>query len=402
MSRKRGVYVLGACRTPFGKFFGLFKDVPAPCLAAAAIKGLYKSLNLPPAFSSIGGLVLGQVYFAGVGQAPVKQAALLAGLSKTVNSVSVNKVCASSLYALQAASREIQIGEAGLMLAGGMENMSRAPYLLERRDKKVGPEWSVMSRQLLKGDEPLMYDSMIFDGLLDTTTSKWRTMGELADMCAEVHAISREAQEAYARASFERVLSTREAGAFDRQICDKGTKDECVRHLDSEKIKGLKPAFSQNGTVTAATSSQIADGAAVLLLGDSRTARKMRILPKARLVDFVSFNQDPIWYTTSPVGAIRDLLGRNRLTVKDIDFFEINEAFAVVPIYAMRDLGIPFEKVNVWGGAISLGHPLGASGARLVMNVDQQLREIGGRYGIACACHGRGGAMAILIKNTSA
>ncbi|MEK7566860.1 MAG: thiolase family protein [Patescibacteria group bacterium] len=403
MSRKRGVYILGAKRTPFGKFFGSLKDISVPWLAGLIINKMLEDCGFSrggSTYEGIDGVILGQVLTAGSGQAPARQAALLARLSETCPAETVNKVCASSLFAIKMASREIQVGEAGLMIAGGMESMSRAPYLVTRRVKNEAfriKNSVVMGLAVSRGEDAI--DSMVFDGLVDPGVLRY-SMGDLADTCAIKYQISREAQESYAYSSFERAYEAQRLGKFDLQIgCLEDYKDECIREPDLAKMQKLSPAFSANGTVTAATSSQIADGAAVMLLGDSRTARKRGLTKLVRSIDFATHSQDPRWFTTAPVGAIKKILLRNRLRVQDVSLFEINEAFAVVPIYAMRELGIPHEKLNIWGGAIALGHPLGASGARIVMNLMRQLHETGGRYGIACACNGGGEAMAVLVEN---
>lgn len=401
MSKKRGVYILGAKRTPFGKFFGSLKHVSAVELASEAIAGLTARFSLELGCGDIGvdGVVLGNVLSAGLGQAPARNAMLKAGLPAHCHAAAVNKVCASSLFALESATEKIQLGKAGLMIAGGMESMSRTPYLLERRT-------SVLGRAFMQGldkvsHRPYVDDSMIFDGLLNTMTASWKIMGEFADDCAKVYKISREEQEAYAYESFMRLRIARTRGKFSEQIIpvDKVIFDECPREPDIGKMRSLKPVFSEDGTTTAATSAQISDGAAVLLLGDSRSARKIGVVAGIRLVDFVTHSQHPHWYTTAPVEAIKKILRRNKLRVSDVSSFEINEAFAVVPIFTMHQLGIPHEKVNIWGGAIAIGHPLGASGARIVMNIVQQLLETGERYGIATACNGGGEAVAVLIEN---
>lgn len=413
MSRKRGVYILGAKRTPFGKFFGSLSHIPAVELASEAIKDLITHFKLGLSCDDIGvdGVILGNVYSAGLGSAPVKQAMLHAGLPEHCHASLERKECASSLYALESATEKIQLGKAGLMIAGGMESMSQTPYLLKRKIKISNPNIQNDFEHYLDdighgNDKTSLYpkatDSMVWDGLLDTSMPSWKIMGELADDCAKVHGISREAQEAYSFESFMRAGVARASGRFYSQIAAVGrvSVDECMREPDIDKMRGLNPTFA-GGTVTAATSAQISDGAVVLLLGDRRSALKLTgIEPRIRVVDFATHSQHPHWYTTAPVDAIGKILLRNRLKVKDISFFEINEAFAVVPIFAMHQLGIPHEKTNVWGGAITIGHPLGASGARIVMNLEQQLFEIGGRYGIACACNGGGEAMAVLIENT--
>ena len=416
MSKECGVYILGAKRTPFGKFFGSLKNFSATQLASEAIGALTAPFNLGLSRSDIGinGVILGNVYSAGLGGAPAKHAAVDAGLPEYCPAELVRKECASSLYALKVASREIQVGEAGLMIAGGMESMSQTPHLLKRRLKilESGFEHRLddVGYENDRGPScPYVTDSMIYDGLLDTIMPSWKIMGELAEDCAKVHKISREEQEAYAYESFAKANGAQKAGKFNNQIAEISIlksenepicRDEGSREPNIDKMRALNTVFSKDGTVTAATSAQISDGASVLLLGDSRSARGLGVVARIRLVDFVTHSQHSHWYTTAPIDAIQKIMRRNNLKVSDISFFEINEAFAVVPVFAMHQLGIQHEKVNIWGGAIAVGHPLGASGARIVTNLTQQLLETGGRYGIACACNGGGEAMAVLIENT--
>jgi len=401
VSKKRGVYILGAKRTPFGKFFGSLKNFSAVELASEAIGALTAPFNLGLSRSDIGvdGVILGNVLSAGLGQAPARNAMLKAGLPEHCPAALVNKVCASSLFALESAAEKIQLGKSGLMIAGGMESMSRAPYILERRSSAIG---RAFMQELDKvPHRPYVDDSMIWDGLFNTMTPAWKIMGEFADDCAKVHKISREEQEAYAYESFGRANEAQKNKKFERQIAQVNglQTDEGIREPDIDKMRKLNPVFTADGTVTAATSAQISDGASVLLLGDSRTARRLGVVARIRLVDFVTHSQHPHWYTTAPIDAIRKILQRNNLKVSDVSFFEINEAFAVVPIFTMRQIGIRHEKLNIWGGAIALGHPLGASGARIVMNIAHQLWETGGRRGIACACNGGGEAVAVLVEN---
>lgn len=419
-------YILAARRTPFGKFWGALKDISAPRLGAAPIRRILEETGV--AQESIGGVYMGEVLTAGVGQNPARQAALYAGLSDACDARTFGKVCSSSLIALDHAVDKILLGKADLMIAGGMESMSRAPYLFRRWEKRMGDFtfYELVQEFIRRGADEgkleeyekkameftgwyvcveKLLDSMIYDGLCDIYGIDLPHMGKLADMCAREHGISRNEQEAYAFTSFSRALEAECAGLFDSQIVHVDTpqrmvvSDEGIYAPDRVRWKKSKPVFTEDGTVIAGTSSQVSDGAGALLLGTSEAAETLRIAPLARIAAFSVHSQEPEWYTTAPVGAIQKVLRQAGLRLQDIDLFEINEAFAVVPLYAMRELNIPHEKVNIWGGAIAIGHPIGASGARIAMNLAYQLIHANGRYGIAVACNGGGEAVAVLIEN---
>lgn len=406
MSKKGAVYILAARRTPFGKFWGALKDISAPKLGSEVIRKILEETGVDP--NLIDGVFMGEVLTAGVGQNPARQAALYAGLPNTCDARIFNKVCSSSLVAMEHAVERIQLGKARLMIAGGMENMSRAPYLLRRWAKNLGDRKLIdfLSECEVSQDATLI-DSMIFDGLCDIYDADLSHMGKLADMCARVHGISREEQMEYAFASFTRALEAQRAGLLDSQLVTVTAKDgamllakdEGVYAPDLERWKKSKPAFSEDGTVIAGTSSQVSDGAAALLLASAKVTKKLGIRPLACVVAFAVHSQEPEWYTTAPVGAIRKVLEKARLFLGDIDLIEINEAFAVVPKYAIDELGIDEDKVNICGGAIAMGHPIGASGARITGNLVHQLIHTNGRYGIAVACNGGGEAVAVLIEN---
>lgn len=426
MSEDRTVCILAAKRTPFGKFWGALKDISAPKLAAYVLAKILEDTKVAPELVS--GVYMGEVLTAGVGQNPARQATLLAGFPNTCDARTFNKVCSSSLVAIDHAADKIMLGKAKLMLAGGMESMSRAPYLLKRWNKRSGNFnfYDLCQEWVKKGERegnPDKYnaevidlsgqaimerftDSMIHDGLCDIYDANLPHMGEFADMCAKVQGISRDEQEEYSAQSHLRALGAIRDGLLGSQtveirLDEKSvfSNDEGPRVSDRDKMKMLKPAFSENGLVTAATSSQISDGAAVILLGSISTAEKLGLRPMARIVAFAVHSQEPEWYTIAPVGAIQKVLHEAGLRLRDIDLFEINEAFAVVPLHAMRELDIPHEKVNIWGGAVALGHPIGASGARITGNLVHQLIHTNGRYGIAVACNGGGEAVAVLIEN---
>ncbi len=400
MAERNAVYILAAKRTPFGKFWGTLKGISAPQLGSEVIRGILQDTGVSPEL--IDGVYMGEVLTALVGQNPGRQAALYARLLNTCDARTFNKVCSSSLVALDHAADKIMLGKAHLMIAGGMENMSRAPYVVSRSSKVLGNKlYSI----LFPNADVVLIDSMIHDGLLDIYDSTLPHMGELADRCAKDYQISRDEQEEFSAESHARALRARQGGLFDSSLVpilagdDLLDFDEGVREPSIQKMKELKPAFGSEGLITAATSSQISDGAAALLLSDMNTAKKLRIRPMARIVAVATYSHAPEWYTTAPVGAIQKVLGEAGLRLQDIDLFEINEAFAVVPLYAMREFDISHEKVNIWGGAIAVGHPIGASGARITMNVVYQLMHTGGRYGIAVACNGGGEAVAVLIEN---
>lgn len=395
----RAVYILAAKRTPFGKFWSGVKDISAPRLGATVIRRIIGETGVAP--EAVDAVYMGQVLTAGAGQNPARQAALYGGLPNTCDARTFGKVCSSSLAAMDHAVDKILLGKANFVFAGGMESMSKAPYLVWRPGRDFGDK---LYSFLYPKSDLILTDSMIFDGLCDTYTNAH--MGQLADMCANAYGILRETQEAYAVESHLRALEAHKHRWLDSQIVAvevgdvEMSEDEGVRIPDPEKIKKMSPVFTPDGTVTAATSSQISDGAAVLLLSDRTTAEKFGVRTLARIVAFAVHSQEPEWYTTAPVGAIRKVLRIAGLRLEDIDLFEINEAFAVVPLYAMRELHIPHEKVNVWGGAIAIGHPIGASGARITANLVHQLMHTNGRYGIAVVCNGGGEAMAVLIEST--
>lgn len=403
-------HICGMARTPFGKFFGAFRTTDVAQLGATAIKALLDEEGVGP--EDVDLVVMGHVLSAGAGQHPARQAALLAGVAPSVPAVNINKVCASSLAALEYAAERILIGEADVAIAGGMENMTRAPYLIKRWEESVGTVYRVPFREAMeKMTFPVrIIDSLLSDGLAHPYLLDYLEphMGRLADEAAAAHGVSRADQEAYAAESIRRAEAADAAGHFAPEPALATApprllqKDETLRPLDLERMRALAPAFAPNGTVTAATSSPIADGAVALLLAgeDALGDFEPLLQPLARIVACAHFSHDAKGFVTAPVGAIRALLLKTRLELGDIDFFEVNEAFAVVPIYAMRSLGIPFEKTNVWGGAIALGHPLGASGARIAGNVALQLTHYERQFGIAVACNGCGEAVAVLLEQS--
>ena len=406
MAKKREVYILAARRTPFGKFWGAFKDISAPKLASPVLQQLTRDVKT---VGSIDGVYMGEVLTAGVGQNPARQAREYAGLHNGLDDRTFNKVCSSSLIAMDHATDKIRLGDVELIIAGGMESMSQAPYLLRRWGKTAGDLPGVPGAAVTpKSNDPgevLLIDSMLYDGLRDIYDVDLPHMGKLADMCARDWKISRDEQEAYAYVSFKRALEAQRNGWLNSQIVPVATEqgnidvDEGVYEPDMARWKRSKPAFTEGGTVTAGTSSQISDGAAAMVLASGAMTKKLNFKPLARVVAFAVYSGDPKWFTTAPAGAIELVCKKAQIPQEDIDLFEINEAFAVVPLFAMLARNIPHEKLNIWGGAIAFGHPIGASGARITISLTYQLIETRGRYGIAVACNGGGEAVAVLIEN---
>ena len=384
------VVICSAARTPIGGFQGDFKDLSAPQLGAIAIRAAVERAQLMP--YEIDEVLFGCVLPAGVGQAPARQAALGAGLQLSTGATTINKVCGSGMKAAMLAHDLLVAGSAQVAVAGGMESMTNAPYLLDR------------ARAGYRLGHQRALDHMFLDGLEDAY-DKGRLMGSFAEKCASMYSFSRAEQDAYALESLKRAQKAGSDGSFAAEIVSVTVKQGGVERVVSqdeqplkakpEKIPLLKPAFDENGTVTAGNSSSISDGAAALVLMRRSEAERRRVAPKAVIVGHATYSQEPSLFTTAPIGAIRALLERTGWTLDDVDLFEINEAFAVVALAAMRDLGLPHEKVNVHGGACALGHPIGASGARLVVTLLAALEKYGLKRGIATLCIGGGEAVAM-------
>lgn len=386
------IVILGAARTPIGRFQGALSGVPAPRLGAAAIRGALARSGVAP--DRVTDVLMGNVLQAGIGQAPARQAALYAGLPSSVRAVTVHKVCGSGLQAVMQASHALALGASGVAVAGGMENMSAAPYLLPhaRDGYRLGHQQVV--------------DSLIHDGLWDPYND--RHMGQCAEQCASRYAFTRAEQDAYAVRSFQRANAAQE----DRSVADeivpvdapgpRGAaavdRDEGPSRVNYEKMPTLKPVFDPAGTITAATASTINDGAAALVLATRASADELGLAPVARIAAFGSHAQDPVWFTTAPVDAARHALAAAGWDVRDVDLWEVNEAFAVVPMAFMRELGLAPDMVNVRGGAIALGHPIGASGARIVVTLLSALAARGLRRGVAAICIGGGEGLAICVE----
>ena len=381
------VRLLSGCRTPMGGLLGSLSRVPAPELGAAAIRGALARARVDA--GDVDEVLMGNALQAGVGQAPARQAALLAGLPDSVPCATVGKVCGSGMLAIIQGAQAIRAGDRGTVVAGGMENMSLAPHLVPR------------ARRGVKFGGGELVDSMERDGLRDARDG--RAMGLVAEDCASRHSFSREEQDAFAAESFRRARRAQEDGAFDGEIEPVATGggrtadlDEGPPKADFGKMGGLAPAFSKDGTITAANASSINDGAAAVVLAGGREGDA----PGFRLVAHAGHAQDPGWFTTAPAAAMRKCLDRAGLAVGDVGLFEINEAFAVVAMAAMRDLGLPADRVNVHGGAVALGHPIGCSGARIVVTLMSAMERRGERLGMASICIGGGEALSVIIERT--
>ncbi|MBY0370633.1 thiolase family protein [bacterium] len=385
------VVILSAARTPIGAYLGAFKDVPAPKLGAAAIAEALKRAGLDPKL--VDECLMGCVLPAGQGQAPARQAAIYAGLPNTVRCTTVNKVCGSGMKTVMLAAQAIQSGDAEFIVAGGMENMSRVPFYLDK------------AREGYRLGNGKLIDGLIGDGLWDVYGDQH--MGNCAELCSRDKKISRAEQDAFARQSYERALAAQKSGLFNAEMVAVTvpgktpvtvSADEEPGKAKLDRFADLKPAFEKEGTVTAANASSLNDGAAALVLASASAAKRLGLKPIARLVAQASHAQAPEWFTTAPIGATEKLLKRAGLTAKDIDLFEINEAFSVVALACMQGLEIDDKRVNTRGGAVALGHPIGASGARILTTLIHALHHDKKKRGVASICIGGGEATAVLIE----
>ena len=386
------IVIVAAVRTPIGSFMGALSTVSATQLGATAIRGALNKINLDP--NLVDEVFMGNVVQAGVGQAPARQAALFAGLSNEVVCTTVNKVCASGMKAIMMGAQAIMAGDAEIVVAGGMENMSLIPHYVHLRNGvKFGPT--------------SMVDGMQKDGLTDAYDNN--AMGVCADLCASEYNISREEQDASAIQSYERSASASDSGKFDAEIVPvavpqrKGdpimvTKDEEFTNVKLDKIPSLNPVFTKDGTVTAANASTINDGAAALILMSEEKAMALGLQPLAYIKSYADAAQEPKWFTTAPSKALPKALDKAGMSISDVDYFEFNEAFAVVGLANSKILGLDASKVNVNGGAVSLGHPLGCSGARIVVTLLHVLQQNDAKIGAAAICNGGGGASALIIE----
>lgn len=387
------VYIISAVRTPLGSFGGLLKGFSATQLGAIAIKGAIQKAGIKP--EEVQDVIMGSVLQANLGQAPARQAAKFAGLPNEVNCTTVNKVCASGMKAIAMAAQSIMLGDADVVVAGGMESMSNTPFYVDslRWGNKYG------NTQLI--------DGLAKDGLTDVYDGK--AMGNAAEMCASTCGVSREDQDAFAIESYKRSQEAVQSGKFKDEIVPveipqrKGDpilfdKDEEPFNVKFDKIPELKSAFQKDGTVTAANASTMNDGAAALVLMSKKKAESLGLTPIAQVVSYADAEQSPEWFTTTPSLAVPKAVGKAGLTMNDIDYWELNEAFSVVGIENSRRMKLDPAKVNVHGGAVSLGHPLGCSGARIIVTLINVLKQHNGTYGAAGICNGGGGASAMVIR----
>lgn len=387
------VYIVSAVRTPIGSFGGSLSSVPAPKLGATVIKGAIEKAGIQP--DLIEEVFMGNVLQAGLGQAPARQAAIFAGLSDNVPCTTVNKVCASGMKAISLAAQAIKCGDASIVVAGGMENMSLVPHYMQ-------------ARKVTKLGNVTLQDGMVLDGLTDVYNRVH--MGVCAEKCAEEYSISREEQDRFAIESYQRSAMAWEAGKFDNEIVSveipqrKGdpiivSKDEEYEKVNMEKIPQLRTVFKKDGTVTAANASTLNDGASALVLVSKEKMEALGLTPIARIVSYADAAQASEWFTTSPSLAVPKALDKAKLTNEDIDYWELNQAFSVVGLANAKKMNLDPAKVDVNGGAVSLGHPLGNSGSRIIVTLINVLKQHNGKYGAAGICNGGGGASAMVIES---
>jgi len=386
------VVIVSMARTPIGSFLGALSTIPAPKLGAIAIKGALDKINLD--VNLVEEVLMGNVVQAGTGQAPARQAAIYAGIPDSVPCTTINKVCASGMKTVMQATQSIALGDANVIVAGGMENMSLIPHYLHAcTGTKFGPTTLV--------------DGMQKDGLVDVYDGN--AMGVCADACATEYNFTREDQDAFAIQSYERSAAAWNSGKFDNEVVPvevpqrRGepiivSKDEEYTNVRMDKIPSLRPAFTKDGTVTAANASTINDGAAAMVLMSKEKADELGLKPIATIKSYADAAQEPKWFTTAPAKALPKALAKANIGIEDVDYFEFNEAFSVVGLANMKILGLDDSKVNVNGGAVSLGHPLGCSGARIIITLLSVLEQNNARIGAAAICNGGGGASAIVLE----
>ena len=387
------VVIVGAARTPMGALLGDFSSLAAWELGAVAIRAAVERAQLEP--GHVNEVLFGNCLMAGQGQAPARQAAVKGGIPVSVGAVTLSKMCGSGMKTTMIGYDSLLAGSNEVVVAGGMESMTSAPYLI------------LKARSGYRIGHAMMYDHMMLDGLEDAY-DRGRAMGTFAEECAAKYQFSREAQDEFAIESVKRAQAATADGSFKWEIAPVAIagklgevivdKDEGPLKARLDKIPSLKPAFKKDGTITAASSSSISDGAAALVLMRESTAKKLGCTPIARILGHATHSQEPNWFTTAPIGAIDKLYKKLNLTTKDVDLFEINEAFAAVPMAAMREHDIPRDKVNIHGGACALGHPIGASGARIIVTLIGALKKTGGKVGVASLCIGGGEATAMAIE----
>ena len=388
----KNVVIVSVARTPIGSFMGSLSSIPATKLGATAIKGALEKINLNP--NLIEEVFIGNVVSAGLGQAPARQAAIYAGIPDNVPCTTVNKVCASGMKSIMLAAQTIALGDAEIVVAGGMENMSSIPhYQHARKGSKFGPI--------------TMEDGMQKDGLVDAYGKV--AMGVCADECANEYKFSREQQDEFAIQSYKRSAKAWSEGKFDDEIIPVAipqrrgepiifSEDEEYKNVKMEKIPALRAAFTKEGTVTAANASTINDGGAALVLMSAEKAKELNLKPLAKIVSYADAAHEPKWFTTAPAKALPKALAKANISIDDVDYFELNEAFSIVGLANMKILNITDEKVNINGGAVSLGHPLGVSGARIVIALTSILKQNNAKIGAAAICNGGGGASALVLE----
>lgn len=391
MSKIQSVIVYSG-RTPIGKFSGAYANTPAPLLGATLVKDAIKKLSIKP--EAVDEIIMGNVLTAGVGQAPARQTAIYGGLPKSVCATTINRVCGSGLKSIMLADQAIKAGDAEIIFAGGQENMTLAPHLL--MNSRAGYRFGNIEAK----------DHMQFDGLWDPYGNT--AMGNCGELCAKEYKFSREEQDAFSIESYKRSRAASENGTFAKEIVPvevktrKGTElvkiDEEPFSVDLDKLTTLRPAFEKDGSITAGNASSINDGAAMVVVTSEEAAKKHNMKPIAKIVAQASFAHEPSWFTTAPVECIRKVLKKADLTTHDIDLWEINEAFAVVTMAAIKDLNLDHNKVNIYGGAVSLGHPIGASGTRVLVTLLNALKEKGLKRGLATLCIGGGEASAVIVE----
>ena len=386
------VVIVSAVRTAMGSFLGSLSSVPAPKLGATVIKAAIEKINLKPEL--VDEVYMGNVLQAGLGQAPARQAAIFAGLSEEVPCTTINKVCASGMKAVMMAAQAIKCGDADIIIAGGMENMSSVPhYVASRKGQKLG--------------NITMTDGMVHDGLTNVYDQKH--MGTCGDLCAEEYDFSREDQDEFAIESYTRSANAWKAGKFDNEVVPvevpqrRGDaiifkEDEEYKNVKMEKIPNLRPVFTKGGTVTAANASTLNDGASALVLMSREKANELELKPLASIKGYADAAQAPEWFTTAPAKALPIALHKANINLEDVDYFEFNEAFAIVGLANMKILGLNKDVVNVNGGGVSLGHPLGSSGSRIIVTLINVLEQNNAKIGAAAICNGGGGASAIIIE----
>jgi acetyl-CoA C-acetyltransferase len=387
----KNVYLVSAGRTPIGSLNGSLASLTAPRLGAVAIKAVLQRAGISA--DLVDEVFMGNVVSAGIGQAPAQQASIFAGIPTSVPCTTINKVCASGMKAIMIGAQSIINGDNHIVVAGGMESMSNIPYYLDK------------VRTGLRLGHGQVIDGIIRDGLWDPYNNYH--MGEAGELCSTEYRISREEQDEYAKESYMRTAGAYEQGLFNNElipveITGKSTiiiaEDEEYKKVNFEKMKSLKPAFVKDGTITAANASKINDGAAAVVLASEEKMKELGLKPLARIVSFADASQNPEWFTTTPIKAMTNALKKAGLATADMDYVEINEAFSCVPLVNAKEMGIPLKKVNVWGGAVSIGHPIGCSGARITVTLNSVLHQFNGRYGMAGICNGGGGASAIIIE----